>query len=557
MARYGRTLVEACLRGLFGPDAGASSDYRFNPACFAGAVALGSHPAMTNLSPPNFYRFATKERFQDAALAYILAWADPKYRDAPDPDSGMHALGRALLNALVSSHPARKDWAPEKVTTVEVEAQEKHVDVCAEITTEDGKVFLIVEDKIHTSEHSDQIRRYVERAKSDYEETEIVPVYVKTGNESPNYHRISIPCGRVFRSDLLAVLNDHRETRNRIVDDFRTHWQEFEDWTQKWRAWPMARWKDGQIEGYYLALEGTPLGSQERWKWGVDTKGHEQVLNFWTDDTSIHGVQVRLEISNAAKMMIQAHQHGRDRLSRETLDHLKKVFATREGLSIGMGLTLQRARTKAGSWWPRPVQIHGLPKLDEDDIINFDETVKRICRVRDFIREIAQRVKRRANLNELVQERLETIASQSSWEVCRHTSFSESEPERLRLYKEDHWSNTAFSGVWFMWDGDSQALQVGIEWPKDRGTSLDERVRECFRRAGVEVSSPRRGGGRGLPKTRWFFGAPKAEDWSWEQLSDKSDEELRDYADTVAGLMRALAGVIDDAEETAAGQTAR
>lgn len=514
---------------------------------------------MTKLSRPNLYWFATKERFQDAALAYILAWADPKYRDAPDPDSGMHALGQALLKALVSSHPARKDWAPEKVTTVEVEAQEKHVDVRAEITTEDGKVFLIVEDKIHTSEHSDQIRRYVERAKSDYEETEIVPVYVKTGNESPNYHRISIPCGRVFRSDLLAVLNDHRETGNRIVDDFRTHWQEFEDWTQKWRSWPVAQWKESQIEGYYLALEGSPSGRQGRWKWGEDTKGPEQVLNFWTDDTLIHGVQVRLEICNAAKMMIQAHQHGRGRLSRETLDQLKKVFATRDGLPIGMGLTLRRARTKAGSWWPRPVQVYaGVAEecraLNEDDIINFEETVKRIGRVRDFIREIAQRVKRRADLNELVQERLEAIASRSSWEVCRHTSFSESEPERLRLYKKDHWSNTAFSGVWFMWDGDSQALQVGIEWPKDRGTSFDEGVRRCFCGAGVEVSSPRRGGGRGLPRTRWFFGSPKAADWSWERLCDKSDEELSDYADAVVALMRALAGVIDDAEETPASQ---
>ena len=46
--------------------------------------------------------------------------------------------------------------------------------------------FLIVEDKVHSSERGDQIRRYVEKAQSRYEESEIVPIYLKTGNESPS-----------------------------------------------------------------------------------------------------------------------------------------------------------------------------------------------------------------------------------------------------------------------------------------------------------------------------------------------------------------------------------
>lgn len=512
---------------------------------------------MTNLSPPNFYSFATKERFQDAALAYILAWADPKYRDAPDPDSGMHALGQALLNALVSSHPARKDWAPEKVTTVEVEAQEKHVDVRAEITTEDGKIFLIVEDKIHTSEHSDQIRRYVERAKSDYEETEIVPVYLKTGNESPTFHRVSIPCGRVFRSDLLAVLNNHRETGNRIVDDFRNYWQDFDDETGKWHTRKVACWGWRQFEGCYLELER----HEAEWHWKVDTRGHKQVLNFWTDSTTMDSetmpeVRIRVEIENAKRMWISAHRPGERPVSRATLDYLKTLFASREGLSIGMGLTLRRAHTKGGSRYPRPIQVtadEGAPEylaLNEDDTINLDETVKRIRRVDDFIRKTPRRVAKRDALSDLVRERVEDFESESQWKV-RPPS------ERLRIYKENHWSETAFSGVWFLWDADDQTFRVGIEWPKEGVPNLVERVRECFGAAGIEASREQEGGReRKRPKTRWLYGSPKAEEWSWEGLCDKSDEDLSDYADAVVALMRALAGVIDDAEETAAGQTA-
>lgn len=514
---------------------------------------------MTDYLLPNFYSFATKELDQDAVLAYILAWADPKYQNAPAPDSKMHALAQALLGALVSTHPNHEDWTPEKVTTVEVTTQEKHVDVRALIETEDGTLILIVEDKIGATEHSNQIRRYVEDAGRRFPEAEIVPVYVKTGNESGDYlrRRLSMACGVFPRKALLGVLNDHRGTGNRIVDDFRDHWQGFDDQTEEWRVRKVAGWGWRQIEGCYLELER----HEAEWHWGVDTRGFKQVLNFWADflmmaTETMPEIQLRVEIENAKTMWISAHHKDNRPVSRTTLEYLKTVLASRKGLSVGMGLTLRRAHTKAGSRWPRPVQVIADEKtldyraLNEDDTIDVDETVKRIRRVGDFIRKTPQRVARRDALSRLVRERLERSQSGSPWMV-RPPS------ERLRLYKENHWSETAFSGVWFLWDADDQTFRVGIEWPRDGVTNLADRVQECFREAGVPVSREQVGGReRKRVRTRWFFGSLRAEDWSWERLCDKSDEELNDYADAVVALMRALAGVIDDAEEIAASQTA-
>ena len=379
---------------------------------------------------------------------------------------------------------------------------------------------------------------------------------MKTGNESANRHRISIPCGRFFRSNLLAVLDDHRETGNRIVDDFRDHWQAFDDQTERWRSRKVACWGWRQIEGCYLELEH----HEAEWHWKVDTRGHQQVLNFWTGTTTMGSetmpeVRIRVEIENAKRMWISVHRPGERPVSRATLDYLKTLFASREGLYIGMGLTLRRAHTKGGSKYPRPVQVtaeeaHEYLALNEDDTINLDETVKRIRRVGDFIRKTPQRVARRDALSRLVRERLEKSESESPWKVCPPS-------ERLRIYKENHWSETAFSGVWFLWDADDQTFRVGIEWPRDGVTNLAQRVQECFHEAGVPVSHEQVGGReRKRPRTRWFFGSPRVEDWSWERLCDKSDEELSDYADAVVALMWALAGVIDDAEETATSQSA-
>ena len=358
---------------------------------------------MTNRpSPPNLYSFATKELSQDAVLAYILAWADPKYRDAPAPNSGMHALGRALLGAFVTSHPARTDWAPEKVTSVEIATQEKRVDVRAHIVTEDGKIFLIVEDKVHSGEHSDQIRRYVEQAKSRYDESEIVPVYVKTGNESVNRHRISIPCGRFFRSDLLAVLDDHRETGNRIVDDFRDHWNAFDAHTQSFRQTQPAEWDWPQCEGYYLELEKR-LGQRgvHAW-WHTDTiRGSATYLHLFCNEVSRKdGNEVRIQIRSG-------HQRGLNQLTvqakrpdgRVDSDTLRRLFEEHQAAeSLLAGGRIHRSGKRfRGGWFPQFMRVtfdddrDSYVAVDTNGMVDLDETTNRIVRVREFLKAASDR----------------------------------------------------------------------------------------------------------------------------------------------------------------------
>ena len=353
---------------------------------------------MTDFPPPNLYKFATKERFQDAVLAYILAWADPKYRDAPDPDSGMHALGQALLGALVSSHPARRDWVPEKVTTVEVATQEKHVDIRAEIATEGGRVFLIVEDKIHTSERSGQLRGYVEQAKSRYDESEIVPVYVKTGNESPN-RKISIPCGRFFRSDLLGILNNHRETGNRIVDDFRDHWHRFDAYTKSFRHTLPSEWDWNQFEGYYLALEKRIAERGVHAWWHTDTiPGSTTYLHLFCEEVpQKDGHQVRIQIRSHHRelnhLTVQAIRPD-GRVDSATLRHLFEQHKAAESLLAGGHIHRSGQRFRGGKF-PQFMKITfdedrgSYVALNADGKVDLDETANRIIRVREFLEAVS------------------------------------------------------------------------------------------------------------------------------------------------------------------------
>lgn len=102
---------------------------------------------------PNLFNHARSELSQDAWLAYILEWADPKYEKWP----ALHKLGQDLLLALLRK-AGRKIG---KIKTVIVKTQDHKVDISVDINE---KIFMIIEDKIKTGPHGNQIERYKREA---------------------------------------------------------------------------------------------------------------------------------------------------------------------------------------------------------------------------------------------------------------------------------------------------------------------------------------------------------------------------------------------------------
>lgn len=212
---------------------------------------------------PNLFSFATKELAQDAALAYILSWARPEYRKT---HGRLHELGVEMLRALLATWMDDSDLPI--VNSLEVGTQVDRIDLVARINDEtESGIVLIVEDKIGTDEHSNQIERYVEGARQGYPNRKIVPVYVKTGNVSRGYLPSSERCGRLLRNDLLQVLDRFHDTGDTIIDNFRRHLQDLEDATNGYRDLRAADWDDRQIEGFYVELENR-MSNEPEWKTG-------------------------------------------------------------------------------------------------------------------------------------------------------------------------------------------------------------------------------------------------------------------------------------------------
>ena len=117
---------------------------------------------------PNIFEFAPRELSQDAVFCYVLdCFNYPEKRQ----------LAVDFLNLI---HFPRTD----SIAKIRIKRQEDKIDVKAIVTYTDGsRKYLIIEDKVYTSEHDNQLQRYkaatVKREKCAPED--IVGLYFKIG----------------------------------------------------------------------------------------------------------------------------------------------------------------------------------------------------------------------------------------------------------------------------------------------------------------------------------------------------------------------------------------
>ena len=353
---------------------------------------------------PNLYRFATKELAQDATIAYILAWADPTYSES---HPHLHALGTELLRSLLLT----QDMPLPRIETLHVETQVDQIDILVRINADKNvnRIILLIEDKVSTREHSKQIERYKEVAKKRYSGSynHLVAVYLKTGNESRAYLPSKDKCGRFLRQCLLAVLNEFPNTENTIVDDFRTHLQNWEDDTNAWQSVCYRKWEWRQWEGFYAALEarwskdcGKDCGKD--YGWGYISNPAGGFLACWLLEreylwigTQYRHADLYMQIHNATRLTARlgsgnAMDKVRNPFMWAVFNALKQVNGeTPSDIRIekagvfkggGAGAVADITFGDQGTWLA----------VDAKGIVNLDATIERLHRVEELLRKVAK-----------------------------------------------------------------------------------------------------------------------------------------------------------------------
>lgn len=181
-------------------------------------------------SIPNLFDWATSELSQDAFLCWLVAHAGVSER----PD--LQRVARAFIAWLWNrSHPE----APCRVADVALLRaplkQQAHTDVFFSALIRGAPVPFLIEDKVHTSHHHDQLKRYaawLDDQKVQHGAVADVKVYFKTGYHfdedraaaTHGYQTVGLEDVVGFFSAHLAaseVLDDYRRYVAAMLDDRR------------------------------------------------------------------------------------------------------------------------------------------------------------------------------------------------------------------------------------------------------------------------------------------------------------------------------------------------
>ncbi|MXZ31920.1 MAG: hypothetical protein F4Z20_00530, partial [Gammaproteobacteria bacterium] len=130
---------------------------------------------------PNLFDYAKSELSQDAFLCWLIEWADIKYQKV---DSVLHRTATEFLKSIgrkFDNNPLK-----EAVTLqVEIEQQYKYIDVLVRIKIGDQTYVLVIEDKTDSTARKGQLEQYRETIKKEYPESNLLLVYLKTGEILP------------------------------------------------------------------------------------------------------------------------------------------------------------------------------------------------------------------------------------------------------------------------------------------------------------------------------------------------------------------------------------
>lgn len=202
---------------------------------------------------PNIFKVSTKELSQDAFITWLIQWANPQCAVL---DNVLHRCGKDFLS-LVMCNEASKEKAIQRI---EAGRQWDYIDVWAEIFYADGtKTLLVIEDKVFSHEHSDQLLRYKIQAENYClkEGFDLVCTYFKIGSEPlVTLNEIKEKGFNIItRSQIRACLQAYRDAEHSILKDFIEYIDDLEAAHTAFETLPPSKWEGWAWVGFYQYIE--------------------------------------------------------------------------------------------------------------------------------------------------------------------------------------------------------------------------------------------------------------------------------------------------------------
>ena len=230
------------------------------------------------MTTPNLFKFATSELSQDAFICWLLSWADQVYQTGSDKHKALNRLATSVFALFFNK--ANKSL-PNSIDKIVVKRQVSNIDVLCIIN---DTYCVLIEDKVGSLQHSDQLVRYKQFMLNGHAQTfaedKIIPIYLQTHDQS-NYKAV-LKDGfyPVTRRDLLDLFNSEQNAalqESDIYSDYLNHLQSIEEAVQSFKSKPVNEWKKRTWIGFFQYLQSY-LGEGN---WGYVANPSGGFMGFW------------------------------------------------------------------------------------------------------------------------------------------------------------------------------------------------------------------------------------------------------------------------------------
>ena len=245
---------------------------------------------MNNKLNNNLFSYATSELSQDAFICYLCSFAlDEVEKKKKDPS--LSECARKLIDTF-SGH----EFKDMDFTLNSIRKQVDHIDVLLNITYHGETYEIIIEDKIHSSEHDDQLNRYRDSRinflkKQGIEKYKVLGVYFKTGFQGEFQPIKEANYIIIGRRELLDILKPYLDrTKNSIIQEYYEYWNQYEEISKEYTSLNIADWHINHILGYYSTLQAElkkTLGINIGYSYAANPRGGEWVLYTQAKDIPV------------------------------------------------------------------------------------------------------------------------------------------------------------------------------------------------------------------------------------------------------------------------------
>ena len=162
----------------------------------------------------NIFKYATKELSQDAFICWLVEWVNHK-----EKNKELYEVSKKFLDKIIEKYNKKNININLKVNNynnLEILRQYRNIDVLISFENENNEtIYIIIEDKKLTSEHSNQINKYKNKLiNKGIKEENIITTYYKMFYE-PNQIDVDVLIDRKF---MLEIMENYHIKNDIYID---------------------------------------------------------------------------------------------------------------------------------------------------------------------------------------------------------------------------------------------------------------------------------------------------------------------------------------------------